>query len=82
VLFGTGFATSGFSFDPNLSPHNQAFVAAVLAVLARGLVTVGSTGTATATLANTKPGSTNGAPFAWVPETVNGTAGFRPVWPA
>jgi hypothetical protein len=33
--FGTAFATAGFSFDPNLSPNNQAFAAAVLATVGR-----------------------------------------------
>lgn len=36
-ILGTGFAQSGFSFDPNLSPFNQSFAAAVRAVeAARG----------------------------------------------
>jgi hypothetical protein len=34
-ILGTSFATSGFSYDPNLSPNNQSFSAAVIAVLRR-----------------------------------------------
>jgi len=34
-VLGTAFATAGFSFDPNLSPNNQAFSLAVLAVVNR-----------------------------------------------
>jgi hypothetical protein len=33
--FGTAFATAGFSFDPNLSPNNQTFANAALAVVIR-----------------------------------------------
>jgi hypothetical protein len=35
VSFGTAFAAAGFSPDPNLSPNNQAFSNAVLAVCSR-----------------------------------------------
>ena len=43
--FGTGFAQSGFSYDPNLSPGNQGFALAVLAVVRRaGLGTGGGGG--------------------------------------
>jgi len=34
-IIGTSFATSGFSYDPNLSPNNRSFGAAVLAVVRR-----------------------------------------------
>jgi hypothetical protein len=33
--FGTAFATAGFSFDPNLSPNNQTFSSAVVAIINR-----------------------------------------------
>lgn len=35
LSFGTGFAQAGFRYDANLSPNNQAFSAAVFAVIAR-----------------------------------------------
>lgn len=35
TVLGTSFATGGFSYDPNLSPNNQSFSSAVLAVMAR-----------------------------------------------
>ena len=35
AIIGTSFATEGFSFDPNLSPNNQAFSNPVLAVVLR-----------------------------------------------
>lgn len=34
-IIGTSFATSGFTYDANLSPNNQSFAAAVLAILSR-----------------------------------------------
>lgn len=34
-ILGTSFASGGFRFDPNISPNNQSFAAAVLAVLRR-----------------------------------------------
>ena len=52
--FGTAFATAGFSFDPNLSPNNQTFAAAVAAIFNRNPPAAGTsfvnivvTGTAT-----------------------------------
>jgi hypothetical protein len=33
--FGTGFAQAGFTYDQNLSPNNQAFSAAVVAIVSR-----------------------------------------------
>lgn len=41
---GTAFATSGFELDPNLSPNNQNFALAVLAVVRRAGIS-GGTGT-------------------------------------
>lgn len=35
TTFGTGFAQANFSYDPNLSPYNQAFSGATLAVVQR-----------------------------------------------
>lgn len=47
-ILGTSFAQSGFSFDPNLSPNNAAFAAAVRAVMGQGGYPIpGSSGTAT-----------------------------------
>jgi hypothetical protein len=43
-LFGTGFAQGGFGFDPNLSPNNQAFSNAVVAVVNRLGIGTGGTG--------------------------------------
>jgi hypothetical protein len=46
--FGTGFAQAGFTYDQNLSPNNQAFSAAVLAVALRNgtaIVKAGGGGT-------------------------------------
>lgn len=40
--FGTAFATAGFSFDANLSPNNQAFLWAVLAVASRNGAFIGT----------------------------------------
>lgn len=44
-VLGTSFATGGFTFDPNLSPNNQSFAAAVYAITKRlGLGTGGGGG--------------------------------------
>lgn len=51
-ILGTSFARSGFTWDPNLSPNNQSFSSAVLAVALRyGFTTqAGTGGGGTATL--------------------------------
>jgi hypothetical protein len=68
TVIGTSFATSGFSYDPNLSPNNQSFSAAVLAVLNRTAAgTFNGTATALAAGAFANPSvlvsttATNGA---------------------
>jgi hypothetical protein len=46
-VIGTSFATAGFSYDANISPNNQSFSGAVLAVTNRNPPTLALPGTAT-----------------------------------
>lgn len=67
-VLGTSFATSGFSYDPNLSPNNQSFGLAVLAVVRRAGVSGGT---------STTPGTAGAlttAVFANPSHKVSGTA--------
>jgi hypothetical protein len=49
---GGFFAGTGFSFDPNISPNNQTFAAAVRAVMAAGGYIIPSTGLPSGALGN------------------------------
>jgi hypothetical protein len=46
-ILGTSFATAGFSYDPNISPNNQSFSAAVRAVALKNATAIVSAGTGT-----------------------------------
>jgi hypothetical protein len=46
-ILGTSFATAGFSYDPNISPNNQSFSAAVRAVALKNATAIVTAGTGT-----------------------------------
>lgn len=67
-LFGTSFAQTGFTYDPNLSPNNRSFLLAVLAVTNRAGVGTStfalSAGTATFAISAGTASSLTTAAFA------------------
>lgn len=74
-LFGTSFAQTGFSYEPNLSPNNRQFSLAVRAVTkALGLSTGGGGGTGSVTSVSGTDASTQQIfGISGVPITTSGT---------